>query len=287
VAGATTAAAVDGIAKLATWDGAGTRASVRLGDLSGAAVGTAAAAAARAAANPTDLEPGDYEVVLSPSCVADVLMFLAQHGFSGRRVAEGRSFAKIGERQFDPSIGIAEDATDALSPSLPFDVEGTPRRRTDLVVGGVTSAVLYDRRAAAAAGTASTGNATPGSAVWGPMVSDLRLAPGAGGSIEQLTAGMRRGLLIGDFWYTRILDPRTTVVTGLTRNGAWLVENGEIVRPVRNLRFTQSYVDALGPGAVLGVGSEPGATIDHHSGGLHAVPPLRLARWHFTGNAAG
>jgi predicted Zn-dependent protease len=225
--------------------------------------------------------------VLSPSCVADVLMFLAHDGFSGRRVNEGRSFAKVGEAQFDPAITITEDATDALSPSLPFDVEGTPRRRTELVVAGVTRGVLHDRRSAAAAGTASTGNATPGSITWGPLVSDLRLATGDGGTIEQLTARMPRGLLIGDFWYTRILDPRTTVVTGLTRNGAWLVEGGEIVRPVRNLRFTQSYVDALGPGRVLGVGSELGTTIDRYSGGLYAVPPVRLASWHFTGNAAG
>jgi predicted Zn-dependent protease len=285
--GRCTAATVDGIAKLGTWDGAGTRASVRLGDLSGAAVGAAAAAAARAAADPGDLAPGDYEVVLSPSCVADVLMFLARDGFSGRRVNEGRSFARVGEAQFDRGVNIAEDATDTLSPSLPFDVEGTPRRRTELVVAGVTSGVLHDRRSAAAAGTTSTGNATPGSIMWGPMVSDLRLAPGEGGTIGDLTAGMRRGLLVGDFWYTRILDPRTTVVTGLTRNGAWLVENGEIVRPVRNLRFTQSYLDALGPGRVLGVGAELGTTIDRYSGGLYAVPPLRLASWHFTGNAAG
>ena len=75
-------------------------------------------------------------------------------------------------------------------------------------------------------------------------------------STDELIAGVERGLLVTDFWYTRILDPRTQVVTGLTRNGVWLIEDGQVVRPVTNLRFTQSYLDALGPGNVRGVSAE-------------------------------
>ncbi|MCA1588721.1 MAG: TldD/PmbA family protein, partial [Chloroflexi bacterium] len=88
--------------------------------------------------------------------------------------------------------------------------------------------------------------------------------------------------------YTRILDPRTMVVTGLTRNGVWLVEGGRIVRPVTNLRFTQSYLEALGPGAVRGIGSDltlvGGGTFGF---GAYAVPSLHLASWNFTGGAKG
>ena len=91
-----------------------------------------------------------------------------------------------------------------------------------------------------------------------------------------------------DFWYTRILDPRTQVVTGLTRNGVWLIEGGRIIRPVTNLRFTQSFLEALGPGRVRGVGSDltlvGGATFGL---GAYVVPSLHLASWNFTGGARG
>jgi predicted Zn-dependent protease len=287
VTGRCTSAALDGIARTSTSDGVARWTAVRLADLSGAESGTAAATSARSGADPTDLEPGDYEVVLEPACVANLAQFLGQYGFNGRTVVEGRSFVRLGDRQFDPAIELWDDATDSLSTSLPYDGEGTPRRRVDLIAAGITSGVLHDRRTAAEAGAVSTGHSAPGSEGWGPMPTDLRLGLGTGGSTADLARRMRRGLLVSDFWYTRILDPRTTVVTGLTRNGVWLVENGTVVRPVRNLRFTQSYLDALAPGAVLGVGSVPGALVDRWSGGLSVVPSLHLARWHFTGGAAG
>ena len=96
---------------------------------------------------------------------------------------------------------------------------------------------------------------------------------------------MERGLLVTDLWYTRVLDPRTMVVTGLTRNGVFLVEDGEVVRPVGNLRFTQSYIEALGPDRVLGVGSVPEMQRQYMAALL--VPALRLASWNFTGGAKG
>ena len=87
----------------------------------------------------------------------------------------------------------------------------------------------------------------------GPAVSEVD-GPAADSEVARLVAGVDRGVLVTDHWYTRVLDPRTLVMTGLTRNGVWLIESGQIVRPVRNMRFTQSYPEALGPGAVLGVG---------------------------------
>jgi predicted Zn-dependent protease len=285
--GSCTSATVDGIARTANSDGVARRSSVRLADISGTEAGAVAATAARNATAPSELEPGDYEVVLEPSCVTDMLKFLGIYGFNGQSVAEGRSFVALGAAQFDPTIELWDDATDALSTSLPYDGDGTPRRRVDLVVKGVTSAVVHDRRTAAAAGTTSTGHAVLGSGAWGPFPTDIRLAPGAGGTAAELAGRMGRGLWVSDFWYTRILDPRTTVVTGLTRNGVWLVEDGKVVRPVRNLRFTQSFVDALGPEAVRGVGSVIRSHADRWGGGTFAVPSLHLARWHFTGGAGG
>ena len=101
---------------------------------------------------------------------------------------------------------------------------------------------------------------------------------------------MNRGLLITDFWYTRVLDPRRLSLTGLTRNGVWLVENGQIAAAVKNFRFTQAYAQALMPGAVLGVGAVaaplPG---DTYSSAMPwwTAPALRLASWNFTGGASG
>ena len=98
---------------------------------------------------------------------------------------------------------------------------------------------------------------------------------------------MRRGLLVTDLWYTRVLDPKSLVVTGLTRNGVWLVEDGTVVRAVRDLRFTESYPRALGPGAVLALGARPVRQPDRVDGTWWTAPSVRLASWHFTGGASG
>jgi predicted Zn-dependent protease len=102
---------------------------------------------------------------------------------------------------------------------------------------------------------------------------------------DQLVAAVERGLLVTDLWYNRILDPKTQVVTGLTRNGLFLVEDGQITRPVQNLRYTQSIVAAFGPGKVLGVGDD--AQLVGGEGSIMHVPSVRLAAWSFTGNARG
>ena len=178
--GRATAAAADGIARAPGADGVARRASVRLADLSGAALGATAAAKARAGADPVDLPPGDYEVVLEPSCVADLLGFLAAYGFNGRAVAEGRSFVRPGEAQFDPAVRLRDDAVDGWSTALPYDAEGTPRRPVDLVVAGTTGAVAHDRRTAALLGAESTGHAVEGGERWGPAPPQLRLDADAG-----------------------------------------------------------------------------------------------------------
>jgi predicted Zn-dependent protease len=97
-----------------------------------------------------------------------------------------------------------------------------------------------------------------------------------------------RGLLVSDFWYTRVLDERTLAMTGLTRNGVWLIEDGVVTTPVQNFRFTQSYPQALAPGAVLGVGATAIRLPDSWAViGGHRAPALHLASWHFTGGASG
>ncbi|MDX6201323.1 MAG: hypothetical protein QOF82_1214 [Frankiales bacterium] len=283
-AGQTSWTTLDGVARTQGADASARHSASSIADLDGVVLGRRAASRARSALGATDIEPGHYEVVLEPSCVSDMLFFIAWQGFNGRAVNEGRSFVRLGERQFDEQIRLWDDAGDPRTVALPFDDEGTPKRCVDLVRDGVSVGLAHDLRTAKVAGTSSTGHGIEGGESEGALACNLLLGTGRHDT-DALVSQMERGLLVTDLWYTRILDPRTLVVTGLTRNGVFLVENGEVVRPVANLRFTQSYVDALGPGQVLGIGSVP--ELQRQYMAMYSVPAVRLASWNFTGGAKG
>jgi len=314
---------LSGIARRNGADGVARHAPLGLGALDGAALGARAAAKARAWVDPVELPAGRYEVVLEPTAVADIVETLAVAGFNGKAVNEHRSFVRLGDAQFDPAITLVDDP---LVVGLGHDHEGTPRRRLLLVDRGRTVSLAHDRRTAAEAGggATSTGHALDAAFAWGPIARHLGLAPGgirpsadepgapvtatdapgtdvdalsaevdgpmADASVAELVARVDRGILVSDFWYTRMLDPRTLAITGLTRNGVWLIEGGEITRPVRNFRFTQSYAQALMPGSVLGIGRTamalPGDTYTATSP-RWTCPALHLASWNFTGGASG
>lgn len=291
--------AMDGIARRAGTDGAARRASSRLADIDGTVLGARAAAKASAAADPVELPPGRYEVVLEPTAVSDVLQNLAVYVFNGKMVADGRSFAELGADQLDPSVTLIDDAPGGGSS---HDLDGTPRRRLVLVEHGTTVAVAHDRRTAAESGAESTGHAT-GMTSWGAFALHLGLEPSARASRDgvacevdgpvaesataALVAQVERGVLVTDLWYTRVLDPKSLAITGLTRNGVWLIEDGEVIRPLANFRFTQSYREALAPGAVLGIGSVAESQPDSWVSARWSAPALHLASWNFTGGASG
>ncbi|WP_213452655.1 TldD/PmbA family protein [Rhizomonospora bruguierae] len=296
--GRTASAALDGIARRPGADGVARLLAGRLSEVDGVVLGARAAAKAAAGADPVELPPGHYEVVMEPNAVSDLLNNLALFGFNGRLVTQRRSFAEPGADQFDPSLTLLDDPV----LTAPYDSEGTPKRTIPLVEAGRTVAVAHDRRSGAEAGSASTGHAPPdGPSSWGAIPLDMALAPGdpdappaaevAGpvvdSSAAELVAKVSRGLLVTDLWYTRVLDERTLAVTGLTRNGVWLIEDGVVTRPVQNFRFTQSYPRALAPGAVLGVGATAARVPDNWALGGYLAPALHLASWHFTGGASG
>lgn len=300
--GATTEAAVDGIARCGGADGVARIASAGLAALDGAVLGARAAAKARAGRDPVELPPGRYEVVLEATAVADVLRNLAFWGFNGKTYVQRRTFAVPGAAQFDPSVTLVDDPLAEGELGLPFDAEGTPKRRLVVADAGVIRAIPHDRRTAAEAGTVSTGHALPDGETWGPVPLNLRLVPSApadagtptevdgpaaDSTVAALLSRVQRGLLVTDLWYTRVLDPKTLVVTGLTRNGVWLVEDGVVTRPVRNFRFTQSYPQAMGPGGVCGIGSFAVPLPGSWGGERFTTPALHLASWNFTGGASG
>jgi len=291
---------VSGIARDHGADGLARSAPLSIAELDGHALGARAAAKAGAWTDPEELAPGRYEVVLEPTAVADILGNLAANAFNGKAVNERTSFVQPGEAQFDPALSFVDDP---LQVGLGYDAEGTPHRRLPLVESGTTVAVTHDRRSAAEAGAESTGHHGEAAQSFGPVPRHVGLLPTdpeavatetsgpiADSSVAALVAGVRRGILVSDFWYTRVLDPRSLTLTGLTRNGVWLIEDGEVTAPLKNFRFTQSYAQALAPGNVLGVGSTaaavPGDTYTTTSP-RWSCPALHLASWNFTGGASG
>ena len=184
----------------------------------------------------------------------------------------------MGSLVCSPLVTIVDDATSPLLPGVPFDAEGTPTRRHVLIDHGVAAGVTHDRASAALAGTTSTGHALPAPNHEGGFATHLVIEPGADDQ-DRLVAGMERGLLVTRFHYTNLAHAMTSTITGMTRDGTFLVEDGRIVASVRNLRFTQSILEALSH--VEAVGSSCEVSSDTFEGSA-ASPAMRISRFHFT-----
>ena len=121
---------------------------------------------------------------------------------------------------------------------------------------------------------------------FGGLGTNLYLKPGDI-SKEEMISKVKKGIYINEFWYCRVLDPITQVVTGLNRNGSYLIENGKVTKPVGRLRFTQSFMSSLGQGNVLGVGSDSRFADSEFGEGILNVPMLHLKEFNFTGGVSG
>lgn len=231
------------------------------------------------ARHPIAVEPGEYEVVLEEYAANDILDFLAETGFSALAVQEGRSFmiGKFGRKIVDEKVSIWDDGTDPNTLPIPFDFEGVPKRKVAMIDHGVARDVVYDSYTAKRVGKESTGHALPAPNTIGPLPTNMFM--GAGTAIKQeMVRGIRRGIWVTRFWYTRTVAPMPVIVTGMTRDGTFLIENGEITRPIKNMRFTQSYLEAL-----QNVESISASTKLQESWfGANRVPALRIGKWNFT-----
>jgi PmbA protein len=250
-------------------------------DIGGAA--DEAIAKALAAQGPRDLRPGEHEVVLEPYAVADIVGFLGQQ-LTGVAVEEGRSFVggRIGEH-VTGDLTFVEDPFDPDALPRPFDYEGQPSERVVLIERGTARAVVYDSATAHRTGGRNTGHALPPNPVMPSLPMHLRLEPGDR-TRDELIAGVERGVLVTRFWYTRWVHPLRTIVTGMTRDGTFAVERGEVAYPIKNFRFTQSYAGALE--GIRGIGRDLHLSAGASGGGLAAVrrvPALRLGSFNFTG----
>ena len=243
-----------------------------------AALGHEASAKARATANARPIEPGDYPVVLEEYAVVDILDMLGYLGFSALAVQEERSFVEIGKRVGSDLVTIWDDGADPAGLPMAFDYEGVAKRRVPLIEQGVCRGLVYDSQTAARAGVHSTGHGLPAPNPYGPFPLNMLMAAGSTPR-KELIGGLDRGLLVTRFHYTNPVHPKLGIVTGMTRDGTFLVEGGRIVAPVRNLRFTQSYLQAIA--AVSAVASER-RTLKGFLGGV-VVPAVRIDGFTFTG----
>jgi PmbA protein len=268
--------------------GYATDASWRVSDIDVVARGEEAIAKALHSRNPQPIEPGVYPVVFEPYVGHELILELGRAA-GASFVHEGRSWmpGRQGERLMSPLISIWDDGLDLAGWPLPFDVEGVGRQRVEIVHEGVVSDVLYDRARAAKDGKASTGHALPAANPFNPWLNASRYGPvslhifmGAGSStLEEMVASTERGIYVTRFWYCRTVHPRDAVVTGMTRDGTFLIEHGELTTPVNKLRFTQSYVEALA-GTEM-VGQE--VRREWSDPGIRSAPALKLAAFRFTG----
>jgi predicted Zn-dependent protease len=201
-----------------------------------AAIGRIAAQKAVMSRNPQPIEPGMYTAVLEPQAVSDLVPLLAG-AFNARNADEGRSAfskaggTKVGEQVADERVTLYSDPTDPDLRGAPFDNEGLPVGRQVWIEKGVLRNLAYSRFWAQKQGMRPT--ATP------TLAGGLKLTGGTR-STEELIAGCERGVLVTHFFYIRSLDVRTVLQTGLTRDGAFLIEKGKVTRPLKNFRWNES-----------------------------------------------
>ena len=230
--------------------------------------------------SPRTIPAGEYPVVLKPYAMCDIIGTLGWTGLGALSVQEKRSFmtGQFGKRIASPLVTIWDDGRDLRGLPIPFDFEGTPKARVTLIEAGVARGVVSDLDTAARAGQRSTGHGLPAPNTWGPMPTHIFMATGDA-SLDELIAHVDRGLLVTRFHYTVPVHEKRTVTTGMTRDGTFWIENGEVAYPVKNLRFTQSYIGALDTVKALGRDTR---LVQEWSGGNYA-PAAMLGAFRFTG----
>jgi predicted Zn-dependent protease len=221
--------------------------------------------------NPVAVEPGRYTVVLEPTAVANLVQLMA-FAMNARAADEGRSFfskagggTKLGERVVDERVTIISDPMSPEAPSMTFTGEGLPIERTVWLEN-----VSYDRYWAQQKGV------EPRS-----LAGTLTMSGGES-SVDEMIASTERGILVTRFWYIRPVDPRTILYTGLTRDGTFLIENGRVTRPIKNLRFNESPIFLLNNLEALGRPERVSSSESGSVGFAVVVPPIKARDFTFT-----
>jgi predicted Zn-dependent protease len=262
-----------------SWSGWAGGLETRFDRLDIAALGARAIGKAAYDAAPIDLEPGKYTVILEPSAVADLVSYLLWN-LDARSADEGRSFlskkgggTKLGEKLLHEAVTITSDPEDAVVPAPVYGVDGLPQKRTAWVEAGIIRNLAYSRFWAQKMGRE-------------PLTAAHNFVMRGGStSIADMIKDTKRGVLVTRLWYIRDVDPQTLLLTGLTRDGNFLIENGGIVGPARNFRFNESPVAMLSNIVAMGPSERThGGEVD---GAAFAAPPLLVKDFTFSSKSSG
>lgn len=232
---------------------------------------------AKSSADPKDIEPGRYDVILEEEAVGEMIGYLAYRGFGGKHVHEDMSFAsgKIGKKVFGENITIWDDPLNLEGLPEPFDYEGWPKKKILLVEKGILKNIVYDTYTGGKYSKKSTGHSV-GSTSFGPIPINMILKPGDKTKQEMLKS-TKKGIWVTRFWYGNIQHYKKLNMTGMTRDGTFLIENGKITKPLKNLRFTQSITEALNNVEMVGINLKLVEQV-----GNHLVPALKIKNFSFT-----
>jgi predicted Zn-dependent protease len=261
-----------------------------IGNLHPVELAETAARKAIDSAHPRELAPGKYTVVLEPAAVLDIVGFMFWD-FGGMAILDQRSFLnnRVGQKIFGDSITIADDVLHPLQSGAPFDGEGVRRQRVPLVENGVVRRLVYARGTAArmqkSEYAAHVGAIEPTGHGF-PLPNEMGEAPmnivvagdGAAKSVDEMVASTDRGILVTRLWYIREVDPYEKILTGMTRDGTFLIENGRLAGGVRNFRFNESLLSMLSNVAQMGA---PVRASGEESFDM-VVPAMKVRNFNFT-----
>jgi predicted Zn-dependent protease len=265
--------------------GAAQKYSRRVSDINPTDMAREAAEKSVKSLNPARIPLNEYGVILSPLAVGTIFRFLAYIGFSARSFQDGRSFIKyhLNKRVFDEKLNLKDDARDSRTfYAMPVDGEGVPKRSLHLIENGVVSeeSVCYDSFTAGRENKKSTGHSLPPLSVryfGGTLPFNMIVEPGDS-SLEEMIEETREGIFVTFLHYINPVEPTKAVLTGLTRDGTFLIQDGEITKPVVNMRFTDSMLSALNEIQLIGRNSE--------IVGQTTVSPMKLRKLRFVGHSA-
>jgi len=240
---------------------------------------------ARLSRRPKPLKAGDYEVILEPSAISEVFEWLNYVGLNSKSFIEKQSFLakNIGKKIMHESISVYDDANDPDGVAMPFDFEGVPKKKVYFVENGVGKGVVWDRVSGKKHGTESTGHALTADEQ-GEGAYGLNIFVETGDkTTEEMIASVERGIFVTRFHYINgLIDPPNAVLTGMTRDGTFLIENGQLKHGIKNLRFTDSMLRAFS--TVKGISKERKLIPSWWDAvGCTAAPTIHLGSLKFTG----
>lgn len=229
--------------------------------------------------NPISIDPGQYEVILTPYALSEFISSMLYLSLNIRAVEQGTSFlaGHFGERFFPELITMYDDGLSKKTIPMPFDFEGVPKKKVVFFEKGVIKEVVYDTFYAYKEGKESTGHSLPQPSSYSPYPLNV-IMEGGPSLKEDLVKNVKRGLYVQRFWYTNPMDPRNLLITGMTRDGLFLIEDGKITKPVKNMRFTESIINAFKN--CLELSSE--TKIIYDGGASITVPYIRIKDFNFT-----